>query len=116
MTPTKTSSGKYSVADSMCCGYGADGKGSGFGVDCLMIPGAVKGSSPYTKQAAISQCGAAGGLVYSKGTYKSGATTTGHKTVCSSSVPFRIAFSQMPLNIVLQLMELTVMDSNYRIS
>merc|ERR1739844_879289 len=25
-------------------------------------------------------------------------------------------FSQMPLNIVLQLMELTVMDSNYRIS
>ena len=50
VTPTKTSSGKYSVADSMCCGYGADGKGSGFGVDCLMIPGAVKGSSPYTKQ------------------------------------------------------------------
>lgn len=92
VTPTKTSSGKYSVADSMCCGYGADGKGSSYGVDCLMIPGAVKGSSPYTKQAAISQCGAAGGLVYSKGTYKSGSTTTGHKTVCSSSVPFRIAF------------------------
>ena len=27
-----------------------------------------------------------------------------------------LPFSQMPLNIVLQLMELTVMDSNYRIS
>jgi len=89
---TKTATGYVSVADSMCCGYGADGKGSSYGVDCLMIPGAVKGVAPYTAQAAISQCGAAGGLAYSAGVYKTGSTTTGHKTVCSSSVPFRIAF------------------------
>merc|ERR1712079_536910 len=89
---TKTATGYVSVADSMCCGYGADGKGSGFGVDCLMIPGAVKGVSPYTAQVPISQCGAAGGFAYSAGSYKTAATTTGHKTVCSSSVPFRIAF------------------------
>merc|ERR1711874_250704 len=89
---TKTATGYVSVKDSMCCGYGADGKGSSYGVDCLMIPGAVKGVAPYTAQAAISQCGAAGGLAYSAGVYKTGSTTTGHKTVCSSSVPFRIAF------------------------
>ena len=47
---TKTATGYVSVADSMCCGYGADGKGSSYGVDCLMIPGAVKGVSPYTAQ------------------------------------------------------------------
>merc|ERR1712218_7550 len=92
ITATKSTTGYVSVADSMCCGYGADGKGSSYGVDCLMIPGAVKGSSPYTAQVPISQCGAAGGLVYSTGTYKATATTMGHKTVCSSSVPFRIAF------------------------
>merc|ERR1712141_450699 len=89
---TKTATGYVSVKDSMCCGYGADGKGSSYGVDCLMIPGAVKGVSPYTAQVPISQCGAAGGLAYSAGSYKTASTTTGHKTVCSSSVPFRIAF------------------------
>ena len=50
VTATKSTTGKFAVADSLCCGYGADGKGSAYGQDCLMIPGAVKGSSPYTAQ------------------------------------------------------------------
>ena len=47
---TTATKGTAAVKDSLCCGYGADGKGSSYGVDCLMIPGAVKGSSLYTKQ------------------------------------------------------------------
>ena len=74
------------VKDSLCCGYGVDGKNSGWGYDCLMIPGAVKGSSPYTALVPNSLCGAGNGLAYSTGTYKTTAaepaTTGQHKTVC----------------------------------
>ena len=93
-------------------------------------------------QVPISQCGAAAGLAYSAGVYSAPATTTAHKTVCCKHIfsniftlenyfysnfnlfhcfqlpqyLFELPFSQMPLNIAEQLMELTVMDSNYRIS
>merc|ERR1712020_190940 len=83
---TTVTKGTAAVADSLCCGYGADGKGSSFGVDCLMGPGAVKGSSPYTAQVPISQCGAAAGLAYSAGVYSAPATTTAHKTVCCKHI------------------------------
>ena len=67
-----------------CCGYGADGKNSAWGYDCLMIPGAVKGSSPYTALVPVSLCGAGNGLAYSSGTYKTTATPDAgqQKTVC----------------------------------
>ena len=72
------------VKDSLCCGYGADGKNSAWGYDCLMIPGAVKGSSPYTALVPVSLCGAGNGLAYSSGTYKTTATPDAgqQKTVC----------------------------------
>jgi hypothetical protein len=59
-----------------------------------MIPGAVKGSSPYTALVPVSLCGAGNGLAYSTGTYKTTATPDAgqHKTVCSASIPFRISF------------------------
>merc|ERR1712226_458455 len=73
ITSTKTwESAK--VKDSLCCGYGADGKNSAWGYDCLMIPGAVKGSSPYTVVTPVSLCGQGNGLAYSSGTYKTTAT------------------------------------------
>merc|ERR1711910_243648 len=79
---------------SLCCGYGADGKNSAWGYDCLMIPGAVKGSSPYTVVSPVSMCGQGNGLAYSSGTYKTTATPDAgqQKTVCSASLPFRISF------------------------
>merc|ERR1712226_1306574 len=56
ITSTKTYK-SAKVKDSLCCGYGADGKNSAWGYDCLMIPGAVKGSSPYTVVTPVSLCG-----------------------------------------------------------
>merc|ERR1712165_251139 len=93
ITSTKTYK-SAKVKDSLCCGYGADGKNSAWGYDCLMIPGAVKGSSPYTAVVPVSLCGAGNGLAYSSGTYKTTATPDAgqHKTVCSASLPFRISF------------------------
>merc|ERR1711997_432838 len=86
------------VKDSLCCGYGADGKNSAWGYDCLMIPGAVKGSSPYTVVTPVSLCGQGNGLAYSSGTYKTTATPDAgqQKTVCSASLPFRISFFSDP--------------------
>ena len=83
ITATKTYK-SAKVKDSLCCGYGADGKNSAWGYDCLMIPGAVKGSSPYTALVPVSLCGAGNGLAYSSGTYKTTATPDAgqQKTVC----------------------------------
>merc|ERR1711878_188407 len=97
ITSTKTYK-STKVKDSLCCGYGADGKNSAWGYDCLMIPGAVKGSSPYTVVTPVSLCGQGNGLAYSSGTYKTTATPDAgqQKTVCSASLPFRISFFSDP--------------------
>jgi hypothetical protein len=60
-----------------------------------MIPGAVKGSSPYTALVPVSLCGAGNGLAFASGTYKTTVPNDAegqHKTVCSASLPFRISF------------------------
>ena len=46
--------------DHSCCGYGADGKKSDAGYDCLMIPGAEKATGTPV---APTNCGGMGGLV-----------------------------------------------------
>merc|ERR1711893_330553 len=53
--------------------------------DCLMIPGAIKGSSPDTVVKGAIQCGGGKGVIT-----KSASSPV--QTVCSKSVPFRIEF------------------------
>merc|ERR1712083_455486 len=94
ITATKTYK-SAKVKDSLCCGYGADGKNSAWGYDCLMIPGAIKGSSPYTVPTPVSNCGQGNGLAYTTGSYKTTVNPDGEgqqKTICSASLPFRISF------------------------
>merc|ERR1712203_431959 len=93
ITSTKTYKSAI-VKDSLCCGYGADGKNSAWGYDCLMIPGAVKGSSPYTVVTPVSMCGQGNGLAYSTGTYKTTATPDAgqQKNCLFCFITFRISF------------------------
>merc|ERR1711910_165304 len=94
ITATKTYK-SAKVKDSLCCGYGADGKNSAWGYDCLMIPGAIKGSSPYTVPTPVSNCGQGNGLAHTTGSYKTTVNPDGEgqqKTICSASLPFRISF------------------------
>ena len=51
--------------DNFCCGYGTKGGDSIVGqvYDCLMIPGAIKGSSPDTVVQGAIQCGGGKGVI-----------------------------------------------------
>lgn len=66
-----------------CCGYGDDGMGTIGVYDCLIIPGAEKKASPFTKIAGAAQCGGAMGLVDAEDTAA---------TVCSRVQPFGLTF------------------------
>jgi len=74
------------IAGSKCCAYGKSGKGSTSGYDCVIIPGAMKITSPNLPVNNQAFCGA-GGLAYSTATSK-----TGGKTVCTTQTPFQLNF------------------------
>ena len=69
--------------DNYCCGYGAKGTTAIVAqvYDCLMIPGAIKGSSPDTVVKGAIQCGGGKGVIT-----KSASSPV--QTVCCKYLPF----------------------------
>ena len=64
------STGQAITNDNYCCGYGIKGTSDIVGqvYDCLMIPGAIKASSPDTVAKGAIQCGGGDGVILTEAT------------------------------------------------
>jgi len=78
--------GGFAAKGSLCCGYGTDGKKSSKGFDCLLVPGAQKGTSGFLVSSRAC------GNVFITAVTKSSKLSSAKGTVCTHSTPFMVEF------------------------